>query len=105
MGNLVLKRSHNKGITITTAGGERIHITVDMEKGASQVGLVVDAPRSVEVNRDEIQMIKDQEKASKMAHQSDGTMNTIAEASNNNRGRSRASIQYKSKRNRSFGMS
>lgn len=58
-GNLVLARKNNEGVTITLPTGEKIHVAVNI-KSNNQVALVFDAPRNVEINRDEIEQRKNE---------------------------------------------
>jgi carbon storage regulator CsrA len=53
-GKLVLSRKNDEGVTITLENGEKIHIGVTIKAG-NQVALAFDAPRNVEINRDEIE--------------------------------------------------
>jgi carbon storage regulator CsrA len=56
-GKLVLARKNDEGITITLPSGEKIHICVNI-KSSTQVALAFDAPKDVEINRDEIEQRK-----------------------------------------------
>lgn len=56
-GKLVLARKNNEGVTLTLPTGEKIHVAVNI-KGNNQVALVFDAPRNVEINRDEVEQRK-----------------------------------------------
>jgi carbon storage regulator CsrA len=56
-GKLVLARKNNEGVTLTLPTGEKIHVAVNI-KSNNQVALVFDAPRDVEINRDEIEQRK-----------------------------------------------
>ena len=57
---LILTRRPNESIFLTTEGGERIKVSVTGVQG-NQVRLGIDAPRSVTVHREEIQMQVDRE--------------------------------------------
>lgn len=56
-GKLVLARKQNEGVTLTLPTGEKVHVAVDI-KGSNQVALIFDAPKNVEINRDEIEKRK-----------------------------------------------
>ena len=50
-GKLVLARKNNEGVTLTLPTAVNI-------KGNNQVALVFDAPRNIEINRDEVEQRK-----------------------------------------------